>query len=139
MTRLGLPRLVGLLGCLGLVAACGDSPTTPTSTITSPETESYSTLVVPRGTSSYLFKTHGRGTVSATLSSTTPGSASVGFGIGIPKSNGSGCNLNSSIVTGAGASPQLAVTAEVGDYCVQVFDPGTLTDSVAFTVSITHP
>jgi hypothetical protein len=111
----------------------------PTATVTSPATESYSTLVVPKGTSSYLFKTHGRGPASATLTTTIPSSASVGFGIGIPKANGTGCNLNSSVVTGASDAPQLNVTVEVGDYCVQVFDPGNLTDSVSFRVSITHP
>lgn len=132
-------RLAALLACLAGAAACGDTPTTPTTTITSPATESYSTLVVPKGTSSYRFETHGRGTATATLTTTTPGSASVGFGIGIPKLNGTGCNLNNAVVTGAGPSPQLTATVDVGDYCVQVYDPGTLTESVSFRVSITHP
>ena len=138
MGLLGRVRLVGLVGCLGLIAACSNTPTTPTATVTSPTTETYTTLVVPKGTSSYKFTTHARGTVSATLTAATP-SVSVGFGIGIPKLNGSSCNLNTSLVTGAGSSPQLNVTTEAGDYCVQVYDPGTLTESVSFRVSITHP
>lgn len=132
-------RALCLAAVAALPAACGNTPTTPTATTTSPVTESYSTLLSVRGASSRSFAIPTRGSVSVTLSAVTPAGTVVGLGVGIPRANGSGCLLTRSIDTTAAASPQIVIDADVGSYCVQVYDLGTLTDPVAFTVAIVHP
>lgn len=122
-----------------LAAACGETPAAPSTSITSPSTETFSSLLTAKGSASRTFATHDRGAVSLTLTSTTPADVVVGVGVGIPKSNGGGCILTASVDTAAGPSAQVSITAETGDYCVQLYDPGTLTEQVAFTLSITHP
>lgn len=122
-----------------VLTSCSGSPTTPTTTITSPATETFSSLLAVRGTASRSFATHGQGTVSVMLASTTPPGAVVGIGVGIPRSTGGGCSLTSSMTTAAGVSAQVSVSAETGEYCAQVFDPGTLIEPLAFSLTITHP
>jgi IMP dehydrogenase/GMP reductase len=47
--------------------------------------------------------------------------------------------VSSAITTVAGASARITMAADGGPYCVKVFDTGTLTAPVSFTVAITHP
>ena len=132
-------RALGLL-LAALAASCGDTPTTPTSTApVSPLTESFSSQLSVKGTSSRSFVTPSRGSVSVTLSATFPSGTVVGLGVGIPRANGSGCLLSTSVQTGAAASPQIVIDADKGEYCVQVYDLGTLTDAISFTIAIVHP
>ena len=56
----------------------------------------------------------------------------------IPRSNGS-CALNAAVETVAGAAAQIAISADVGAYCAKVYDTGTLTAPVPFTISISRP
>ena len=121
------------------LSSCSKTPTAPTTTIATPATETFSSVLAAKGTASRGFSTHNRGAVSVTVTSLTPAGTVVGIGVGIPRSSGIGCNLTAAANTTAGATAQLSLTAEVGDYCAEIFDPGTLTDTVAFTVTVTHP
>jgi len=130
-----------LAAVVAWTAACGDTPTTPTAstTPTSPVTESFSSQLAVKGTASRAFTMPSNGTATAQLSATTPGGIVLGFGFGIPRANGAGCLLSTSVDTAASGAPQLIVNADAGSYCVQVYDLGTLTDPIGFTVSIVHP
>jgi hypothetical protein len=88
------------------------------------------------GTSMFTFTTTQSGTASVTL---TTLAASTPVGVGIGTLSGSTCTLStSSAATTAGASPQVSVTLDAGSYCVEVYDPGTLTSATTFGVTITH-
>jgi hypothetical protein len=65
--------------------------------------------------------------------------STVGLGVGLPRVTGGGCRLGVSVTTGGGSAPQITTQADAGQYCVQVFDLGTLTDLIPFTLKIDHP
>jgi hypothetical protein len=98
----------------------------------------FSSLVVPGGAASREFTLTTAGTIAITLTSTTPAGTAVGVGIGIPRANGS-CALSAAVETMAGSAAQIAIAADTGPYCAKVYDPGTLTTPVPFTISISRP
>lgn len=136
---MSVARIPGLVVIAALAASCGDTPTTPTATATSPVTASFSSQLSVKGTSSRSFTVPSRGSVTVMLSAISPSGTVVGLGVGIPRANGSGCLLTTSVETTAASSPQLAIEAAPGEYCAQIFDLGTLTDPISFTVAIVHP
>ena len=121
-----------------LAAACGGGTSTATSPSapTRPAVENWSSVLAPGGTSSRSFTVEAAGTISVTMSSA---GATLGLGVGLPRVTGGGCRLGVSVTTGGGSTPQIATQADAGQYCVQVFDLGTLTDPVPFAVKIDHP
>jgi len=115
-------------------AACGsDTPTTPTTTSTSPVTETWASIVGPGGSASRSFDTNA-GTVTVTL---TASDAPLGLGVGVPRSVNAGCRLTVSQVDAAGLS--VSIPADAGSYCVEVFDDGAVVKQAAFSVQIVHP
>jgi hypothetical protein len=120
-----------------IAAACGDNttPTSPT-TPTKPAAENWSSTLSPGGTSSRSFTVTAAGIINVTM---TGAGSTVGLGVGLPRTSGGGCRLGVSVNTGGGSAPQISTQADVGQYCVQVFDLGTLTDPIAFTLTIDHP
>lgn len=122
------------------VAACGEdeTPTTPTPRTT--ESVTWSTNVANGGATSRSFRTTRNGTVSVTLQSLA-GSTTLraGLGVGIPLGDGSGCVLSRSVEATAGATAQLELAVDAGNFCVQVYDPGTLTQPVGFTILLVYP
>lgn len=133
------PLLVAVLGLLA--PGCEEAPTAPTPAISSPVTETFSSLLSPRGAATRTFMVPDRGPVQATLTSTTPSGLTLGLGIGVPNRGASGprCAFTVTAVVTAGASPPLSVAADAGEVCVSVFDLGTLTGQVAFSVTIVRP
>ena len=118
-----------LIGCGG---NSGTAPST-TSTITS---ENWSGVLAPGGTSSRSFTVTNTGTINLTMNSA---GATVGLGVGLPRVTGGGCRVGVQVITGPASNPQISTAAEAGQYCVQVFDTGTLTDPIPFNVKIDHP
>ena len=121
-----------------IAVACGNGTSTPTapSTTTKPGPESWSTTLAPGGTSSRSFTVTAAGTINVTMESA---GSTVGLGVGLPRVTGGGCRLGVSVTTGGGSAPQISTQADAGQYCVQVFDLGTLTDPIPFTLKIDHP
>ena len=121
-----------------LLAGCGGSktPTTPSST-SGPTSETWSSTVAPRGQSSKSFTLLASGTISVTL--TDAGAPALGLGVGVPRTTGGGCRLGVSVNASAGTTPQISTAADAGQYCVQVYDLGTLTDPAGFALKIDHP
>jgi hypothetical protein len=130
--------LAGALVCTAtLFVGCGSvsTPTTP-SNPSGPITENWSSTVAPGGESSRSFTVNAAGTITVTL---TAAGDTLGLGVGVPRVSGGGCRLGVSVNTAAGSSPQLTTSADAGQYCVQVFDLGTLREPVGFAVKIDHP
>ncbi|MDO8678873.1 MAG: hypothetical protein Q7R30_09965 [Acidobacteriota bacterium] len=122
-------------GCTGV-----EAPTSATAIATSPVSITYSTSFAPLGGAARLFTASRAGVVSVTLTAAGPPSTvALGLGVGIPRSDGGGCLLSQSVITPAGPAAQLSTAVDAGDYCVKVFDGGTLTELVTVTVALTHP
>lgn len=120
-------------------AGCEETMTSPTPTAdTDLLLREFSSLLVPGGSASREFEIAAQGQIAVTLKSTTPADVAIGVGVGIPRSNGT-CALSTAIETVAGASAQVSIAAEAGKYCAKVYDPGTLTAGLPFTISISRP
>jgi hypothetical protein len=99
-------------------------------------TETFSSNLYPLGVATRTFAVTQTGSVTVSLSSVSP-AAGLGIGVGIPNTND--CVLNTSLITTPGAGADLSATAEVGTFCVRLFDTGQLPGRVLFNVKITHP
>jgi hypothetical protein len=111
-------------------------PTAPSST----PTATFESQLYPQGVASQTFQMSSTGTVRVTLTNVRPDPATVvALGLGIPRSDGGGCNASRSVETSSGTAPQLTMTADAGSYCVRVWDVGRLTGDVFFTVTIERP
>ena len=122
------------------VAGCDeDPPTTPTPDPTT-TTVLFASNLAMGGSSTRSFEVTRAGIVSATLvmvgNSTT---LKVGLGVGIPLADGSGCVLSRSVETVAGTTAQLELNVDIGKYCLQIYDPGTLTGVVPFSINLVYP
>jgi hypothetical protein len=120
------------------VAGCGDdnTPTTPSNT-SGTKSETWSGTVAPHGQSSRTFTVDTSGTITVTL--TAAGVDALGLGVGLPRTTGGGCRLGVSVNASAGTTPQISTAADAGQYCVEVYDLGTITDPVGFALKIDHP
>jgi len=118
-----------------MLAGCGSNstPTTP-SNPSSTVKENWSSVVAPGGASTRSFTVNSAGNIVVTLTA----GPTVGLGIGLPRTNGGGCRLGVSVNASPATTPQISTQADAGQYCVQVFDLGTLTDPVGFALTIEH-
>ncbi len=138
--RLKSLALVVVLLSAVVAAGCDEEapPTTPTPDTTASVT--WSTNLATGGASSRSFKTTRTGTVSITLQSLAASTTlRAGLGVGIPLGDGSGCVLSRSVETVAGSTAQLELSVDPGNYCVQVYDLGQLTQPASFTVLLVYP
>jgi hypothetical protein len=131
-----LPALLIALSAAVTLAGCGSDnrPTTP-STTSGPMMENWSGVVAPRGASTRSFTLNSAGTIVVTLTA----GPTVGLGVGLPRTSGGGCRLGISVNASPGTTPQINTQADAGQYCVQVYDLGTLTDPIGFALKIEHP
>lgn len=125
-------------------AGCDNGPVTPTTTTTttttttSPVTETFSSQLSVGGYAFRSITAAKAGTVTLTL--TSAGSSStlkLGIGLGITDVSGSTCLFTRSAETAAGG--QITATVDAGNYCMRVYDIGTLTSATPFTVTIVRP
>ena len=65
------------------------------------------------------------------------GVSSLGVAVGFQRNDGSGCHIALAYTAPRGF--QTSIPVDAGRYCVKIFDPGTLTETVGFTVKIVHP
>lgn len=142
-------RMLGRLGtCVAFIAAvlspgCGnDQTTTPTPTTTptrsSPASEIFTSNLTVQGSAWRFVNAIAGGTVTAILTTTDQPQKVVGLGIGL-RSGTAGCLVTREVTAAAGSSPRIDATVDAGAYCIKVFDTGTLTTPMNFTVSITYP
>ena len=123
-----------------LLTGCGQ--TTLTSPTPAADTDllqrEFSSLLLPGGSASRDFDIVVAGPIAVTLKSTTPGGVPIGVGVGIPRSNGT-CALSAAVETAAGSTAQISISAAAGAYCAKVYDLGTLSAPLAFTIAISRP
>ena len=131
-------RIACLLVTVLCAAGCDDNTTTtattPTTTITEP---TFADTLTVNGANLKQFSTTGRGTVTATLTAVGPDSTTV-IGLSLGTWNGSSCQIVLDQRAAQGAT-LVANVSGVGNLCLRVYDPGTLTAPVTFSVDLTHP
>jgi hypothetical protein len=137
MTRLTF----GVLMAAVATAACGSS-TTATTTAPTPTTfaSEYSGTLTPNGAQTFPFAVLTPGSVSATIPSLSPDSATnVGFGLGLW--DGSSCQAQPGIwkdTATQGSAVGGNVTA-VSTLCLRIYDStGTLPQPEDFVITVTH-
>ena len=131
--------VVVLASSLTLADCDEDTPTTPTPDPTTASVTFASNLALG-GSSTRSFDVTRAGNVSVTLLAVGGSSTlKVGLGVGIPLADGSGCVLSRSVEAVAGTTAQLELAVDTGKYCVQIYDPGTLTAVVAFSINLIYP
>jgi hypothetical protein len=131
---------------LALVAAavtpaCNKStPTAATTPAATRTTDTFSGSVTPGGRDVHTFPVTAEGAIDVTLTSVAPASAAVmGISLGMAGDNGCAALAGASTLTAAGTAAQLSGIVTAGTMCVDVHDPGTLTATVSYTVTVLHP
>ena len=130
--------LAGTLAIAALAAGCGSDRTTPTTpSVSGTMSETWSGVVAPGGQTSRSFTVNKAGAITVTL---TSAGTTFGLGVGLPRVTGGGCRLGVAVNASASTTPQISTQAEAGQYCVEVYDLGTITgDPVGFALKIDHP
>jgi hypothetical protein len=152
---LPLVRLVVSATVLALAVGCSepkfslptsatesDATSTTTTTASATDPQTFSGTLIVRGQRFYSFTVPSTRTVTVTLEQlhNEAGMASavtVVLGIGVP--SGTGCAMLREVAAVTSDAPQIDESLTAGVYCVQRTDPGTLTESVAFSVVIEFP
>jgi hypothetical protein len=133
---------VALLAC----SACsggssGGTPTTPSTPPLAPTSEIFTGTVPVGGSDTHTFVVKlSNGLLTATLTSTSP-SATVPMGLGIGTIVNGVCSVLSggAVIATASSTPQLTGTNFAsGTYCVQVFDVGSQSADVTYSVTVAH-
>lgn len=125
-----------------LTVGCGkDNTTTPTTptTPTGPTTSVFASRLTPGGAVSRQFGATTTGTVTVMLTNAAGPTTVVGLGIGVPTTGIAKCALSTAIQTASGSTPQISAAVDPGQYCVTVYDLGTLTSPIDFSVTLMYP
>jgi hypothetical protein len=123
------------LGTALLTAACTSTPAAPTPVAPTIQ-ESFTGTLAPLRSSEHTFNVQQVGGIKVTLSSVDP-NATVRLGIGTGAAPT--CLILKSVDVPPGTTPQLSGTAtKAGNFCVSISDPGTLVDTVTYTINLLH-
>ena len=138
MTTAARYASVCLLLAVVCSVSCGDeAATTAPTSVTSPTTVTWTTLLYARGAASRSFVASQAGIVTVTLQSAA---VPIGIAVGVPAAaSGSSCRAATSVTAASSDAPQLTIDVEAGTYCVLAFDVGAIVDPIAFTVTLVHP
>ena len=122
-------------------ASCnGTSNTTAATTSTTRTTETFSGTVTVGGSDSHSFAVTATGAIDVTLTAAAPPAAVVmGISVGIPADGKCPALAGASTNASAGTTVQLSGLATAGTLCVDVHDAGNQSDTVSYTISVTHP
>jgi hypothetical protein len=132
-----------------LTAACGQSdtstiPTEPSTTAPPSAVEAFSSTLQPAGTNLHTFTVKETGYVEITLIGVVPqlgaepsAPITLGLGVGTPSGTGT-CMVLYQVNAQAGTAAQIIGTATAGPDCLTVFDVGTLSQPVIYTVTVAH-
>ena len=103
-------------------------------------TDQFTTNLSTGGWMSRTIATSAAGTISLRLVNASPPDGIVlGLGLGVPRTDGTGCLLTQSVRASGGGQPQLSVNADAGIFCARVYDVGAITDPITFTAAIVKP
>lgn len=120
-------------------AACGDDdpPTTPSGPDPVAVSETFPEVLNPNGGRTHPFFVDRAGNVTATITAITPEPPPL-VGLALGTWNGSACTL---IVTNDNAQVGQTLTATAtgaGGFCVRLYDTGRLTQTIDYSVTVTH-
>jgi hypothetical protein len=135
-------RAVALALSLGvLTAGCGNNNTTTTAPTTpaGPTTSVFASRLTPGGAVSRSFGATTTGTVTVMLTNAAGPFTVVGLGIGVPTTGLAKCALSTAIRTASASTPQISAAVDPGQYCVTVYDLGTLASPIDFSVTLVYP
>ncbi len=123
------------VGCSGEL---DDFPTTPDPVIV---TDTFSGSINVNGAATHNVFTGATGVVTARIESLGDNPpAKIGFALGTLGTGGTVCSLvlvnDNAVVTSEVTG---TVSTLAGSLCVRVYDVGALTESVSYTVTVTHP
>jgi hypothetical protein len=140
-------RNVGLITAAGLLAAsfgCGGSTSSTTAPSAPTFVEMFSGTVVQGSSDPHAFtirqaSTSQPGNIDAVITSIGPLSTiTVGLGLGVWDATAQSCSLQ---ISSNAAKLNLTLSATIsapGDICVAVYDVGNITDTITYTVQVTH-
>lgn len=130
-------RLLGAIAVSAMAAACGsDSVTAPSTTPTSPTTQTWTSQLTPGGAQARAVTTTQAGTITLTL---VGAEVPMTIGIGVPRLANGGCRLTMSQYADS-PNTSIAAAVETGDYCVAIFDERNLVPKQAtFTAQVIFP
>ncbi|MFN2444682.1 MAG: hypothetical protein ABR606_03710 [Vicinamibacterales bacterium] len=132
-------RSLVTLSVIVLVACGDDSASTPTTPSTPTVTDNFSGTLNPNGARTHPIVAAASGTVTATLTTLTPDST-LRIGLSLGTWNGSACQV---IVANDSATQASQVVGQIttvgGNFCVRLYDVGTLTREISYDVSVVHP
>ena len=128
--------------CLLLAVVCSvscgeEAATTAPTSVTSPTTVTWTTLLYAKGATSRSFVASQAGIVTVTVQSAA---VPIGIAVGVPAAASAGsCRAAASVTAASSNVAQLTIGVEAGTYCVLAFDVGGIVDPIAFTVTLVHP
>ena len=130
-----LPVAVMTFGCSGEIA---NFPTTPDPVFV---TDTFTGTLNINGGATHNIFTSATGTVTARLTSLGDNPpAKIGFALGTLGSGGTVCTVvlanDNAVVTSEVTG---TVSSLAGSLCARVYDVGSLTESVPYTFTVTHP
>src|SRR5947207_1423118 len=119
---------VVLVAAIATASCSNSNNSSTTAPSTTPVTETVSVILTPIGETAHAFIVSQSGTMTATLSGTSPAAVTLGFGVGVPVTVASGgCSLTFALTAAAGPSAQITAPIDAGRYCFAVWDVGSLT------------
>ena len=124
-----------LLAALALaLAGCGSSTPATTAPDAVRSTETFTGTLLAHSSMWHPFAVTQTGQLEVKLTEADP-AVSIGLGVGQVTT---GCTL---LAYNSAATVGTAITGSIqaGSYCVSLYDVGTLTDPVNYTVTVTHP
>ena len=136
-----MKRCVFLLIVLGLsAAACGGStPTTPSNTTPAPSADFFGGTLSTMGSVPNTFIVSTSGTVEVTLLTLTTGAGNasgVPIALGLGTLSDTTCLPTTTVSATAALKAQLTTTLAAGTFCVNVADPGGVTEDLSFTLRV---
>jgi len=135
-----MSRIIVIVCSIALIAsACTDpvAPAAPTPVVPT-VTDTFTGTLTALATNSHPFVVSAIGGVKVTLTSVDP-LVKLAIGIGTPSTTTGTCAVLNNVITDPGTTPQLSGTATVtGNFCVAVSDPGNVTDTATYTITVLH-
>jgi hypothetical protein len=138
-------KMLLVLGAVLGATACGNTGDVTTSTPTTPTvaaatTEMFSGTVDVKGSDVKSFNVVASGGQLLVILTAAGPPSTISMVLGLGMYSNPTCTLltNGSIITPAGANPQLSGTVSAGSYCVQISDAGNQTEPVAYSVTVIH-
>jgi hypothetical protein len=123
---------------LAAVVACNDTPVDPTPTPTRSDLF-FASQLMAGGAVSRTFTTTQGGEVKVFFTSLIPDTAAV-VAVGLGTSDGTTCTPTQTVMVAQGSTESvLTTTLGAGTHCVRISDPGVLTKTNDFSITVNYP